>query len=146
LLDESLVCARAGAAEATCLLLRSLVETTLYGHYLLAEGLDALQRMAAQQADQIQRIGKRLGTSEEKITAAVKGLLDLPGPHSLATIAELVDRAAGVPAGVKGIAQQGYDTLYGPLSNLVAHGGLGTVNDYVNDDGKRLSVGCAPYR
>jgi hypothetical protein len=140
LLDETLACARVGAAEATCLMLRSLVETTLYGHYLLAEGLEALQRMAAQQANQIQRIGRRLGTSEEKITEAVEGLLDLPGPHSLATIAERVDRAAGVPEGTKGLAQQGYDTLYGPLSNLVAHGGLGTVNDYVHDDGKRLSV------
>jgi hypothetical protein len=140
LLDETLACARAGAAEATGLMLRSLVETTLYGHYLLAEGLEALQRMAAQQANQIQRIGRRLGTSEEKITAAVEGLLDLPGPHSLATITERIDRAAGVPEATKGPAQQGYDTLYGPLSNLVAHGGLGTINDYVHDDGKRLSV------
>lgn len=140
LLDEALACARAGAAEAACLVLRSLVETTLHGHYLLADGLDALQRMAAQQAGQIQRIGRRLGTPEEKITEAVAGLLDLPGPHGLATIAERVDRAAGVPEGSKGLAQQGYDTLYGPLSNLVAHGGLGALNDYVDDDGRRLSV------
>ncbi len=140
LLDESLACAPAGAAEATCLLLRSLVETTLYGHYLLAEGLEALQRMGAQQADQIRRIGKRLGTSNEKIAAAVEGLLDLPGPHNLLTIADRVDGAAGVPAGTKGIARQGYDTHYGPLSNLVAHGGPGAINGYVSDDGKHLSL------
>jgi len=140
LLDEGLACAQAGAAEAACLVLRSLVETTLYGHYFLAEGLDALQRMAAQQADQIRRIGKRLGTSNEKIAAAVEGLLDLPGPHNLLTIADRVDGAAGVPAGTKGIARQGYDTHYGPLSNLVAHGGPGAINGYVSDDGKHLSL------
>ncbi len=140
LLDEAIACARVGAAEALCLAIRSLVETTLYGHYLLAEGLDALQRMAAEQADQIQRIGRRLDSSQEKITQAVEGLVGLPGPHTLATIAERVDRAAGVPEGVKGLAQQGYDTLYGPLSNLVAHGGLGVLNDYVNDEDSHLRV------
>lgn len=128
LLDEAIACARVGAAEALCLAIRSLVETTLYGHYLLAEGLDALQRMAAEQADQIQRIGRRLDSSQEKITQAVEGLVGLPGPHTLATIAERVDRAAGVPEGVKGLAQQGTTRCTGrcPTSWRTAASGSST--------------------
>lgn len=152
---ELLAAARASQGEAVGpareLLLRTAVEVALRGRFLLgSDGLDELGRMLGYLLEKGSQKAKALGTyfggASTPFLAAVPIPMTQPAAtpgcckpvpdpkplptRDLASIAQALDKAAGLTPEDAGSAVHAYRTFYGPLSDSAAHGGLAALRRF----------------
>ena len=133
LLEGILTLLQADLNDLVGVLVRALFESWLVGVYALLGGAEAMEQLVAEQDWQLTRILSAIGQSREDDGSGIR-----PNVKELATSVTRLMTERGMPNAE--FASGTYDVLYRLESYRGVHGGLGSLEGYVEPREDRLAA------